>query len=276
MDKEGRDFDVELLTPEEQREQKRRLITIMLILGSMVLVILLLIVGMLSYSAGYSNGNKAKEGSTTQDSTNQSSNSESTEVPDSALVYQSQNVVGEGQIPDHFRGKEDADADHTVIEYADYSCTHCISLAQSIGDVYDKYGDDIRFIYRHFAVGFTYSDVSNKIAEAAYVVGGEEAYWQMSDKLFNDEDLSGGTYMDTDALNDKIIALANDIGVDGQAVLDTYNDSANNGIDAKIERDRQFGSDSGVNGTPTVFLGKQSITGTADDISSALDELLGK
>ena len=73
---------------------------------------------------------------------------------------------------------------------------------------------------------------------------------------------------------DKIRSYGDEIGVDGQALVDAYNNSANNGIDAKIERDRDLASQASVSGTPTVFIGKESVSGTSSAISSKLDELL--
>ena len=67
-----------------------------------------------------------------------------------------------------------------------------------------SYGDKVRFIYRHYNVGFTYSGVTAKLAEAAYVAGGEDAYWKMQDRIFGDSEWVQGAYMDDAALDDKI------------------------------------------------------------------------
>ena len=263
-------------TPAEQEERRRKLWQIGLVLGGMCLAVVVLVVGLVAYSIGY---NLANENSSADDSNiinvEQSSDSgQETDIPDEALAYQSQDMVGEGQIPDHYRGTGD-DAQITVVEYADFTCSHCINLAGNINDIYDQYGDKVRFIYRHYNVGFTYSGVTSKLAEAAYVVGGEDAYWKMQDKLFNDSTWAYGEYMDDAALEDKIRSYAGDIGVDAQKLVDAYHDSANNGIDAKIARDAELASQASVTGTPTVFVGKESVSGTADAISQKLDELLG-
>lgn len=264
------EFDFEPIPPEEQMARRLRLWKIGLLLGGMVLVILLLIVGMIGYSAGF---NTASDDGTTIAVGNPDNSSAEQDIPDEALAYQSQDVVGEGQIPDHYRGTVD-NPQAVVVEYADFSCSHCIDLAADINDIYNEYGDRVQFIYRHYGVGFTYSDVTPKIAEAAYVVGGEDAYWKMQDKLFSDTTWAQGTYMNDSELMDKIRSYGNEIGVDGQALVDAYNNSANNGIDAKIERDRNLASQASVSGTPTVFIGKESVSGTSSAISSKLDELL--
>lgn len=264
------EFDFEPIPPEEQMARRLRLWKIGLLLGGMVLVILLLIVGMIGYSAGFSTAN---ENGATIAADSPDSGSAEQDIPDEALAYQSQDVVGEGQIPDHYRGTAD-NPQVVVVEYADFSCSHCMDLAADINDIYNEYGDRVQFIYRHYGVGFTYSDVTPKIAEAAYVVGGEDAYWKMQDKLFSDTTWAQGAYMNDSELMDKIRSYGNEIGVDGQALVDAYNNSANNGIDAKIERDHNLASQASVSGTPTVFIGKESVSGTSSAISSKLDELL--
>lgn len=269
-------FNFTPISPAEQEAKRRKLWQIGLVLGGMLLAIVVLIVSLVAYSIGYNlaNSNSSADDDNIINVEQSSDSGRESDIPDEALAYQSQDMVGEGQIPDHYRGVGD-DAQITVVEYADYACSHCISLANDINDIYNKYGDKVRFIYRHYNVGFTYSGVTAKLAEAAYVAGGEDAYWKMQDQLFNDSTWYQGAYMDDVALDDKIRSYADAVGVDGQALVDAYHDSANNGIDAKISRDESLAGQANVSGTPTVFIGKESVSGTADAITSKLDELLG-
>lgn len=269
------EFNFTPISPAEQEAKRRKLWQIGLVLGGMLLAIVVLTVSLVAYSIGYNlaNSNSSADDDNIVNVEQSSDSSQENDIPDEALAYQSQDMVGEGQIPDHYRGAGD-DAQITVVEYADYACSHCISLANDINDIYSKYGDKVRFIYRHYNVGFTYSGVTAKLAEAAYVAGGEDAYWKMQDQLFNDSTWYQGAYMDDAALDDKIRSYADAVGVDGQALVDAYHDSANNGIDAKISRDESLAGQANVSGTPTVFIGKESVSGTADAITSKLDELL--
>ena len=266
-------FDFVTMTPNELRERRRKLWTIGLILGGMVLAIALLITGVISYSAGYHAGKVSTGDGDTGYSSSNGSDGSTKEIPESALAYQSPDKVGEGQIPDHYRGKQDAKV--RVIEYADYNCSHCIDLAHNMDDIYSKYGDQVQFIYRHFGVGFANSDVTAKLAEAIYLVGGEDAYWKGSAKLFSDNDWSYASREITgDELNDKIRQYARNLGLDEQRLIDTYNDAADNGIQAKLDRDEQLGEDSHVSGTPTVIIDGEVVTGTADAITAKLDKIL--
>ena len=248
-------------------------------IGVMVLGIVLVVAMLAGYGANQSGANSSDDtgsdasvDSSVSDSQTATSGDDDETIPAEAAKFQSQEVVGDGQIPDHYRGS--ADAKVVAIEYADFNCSHCISLASQLNDIYDQYGDQVQFIYRNYDVGFTYSAVTPKIAEAAYVVGGEDAYWKVHDKLFNDSTWSRGRYMDDDELRDVIIGYGDELGLDGRAIADAYADSANNGIDAKIQRDTELGQQSGVTGTPTWFINGKRASSSADGIRSDLDELL--
>lgn len=267
-------FNVELMTPSERRTKNRKLLRIGLTLGLMFLAVILLGLAMISYTIGYDNGFRvAKERFNLRRESNASASKDGDKaIPEAATIYQSPDKVGQGQIPDHYRGNRNAKI--VAIEYADFTCSHCIALSEKLGDIYSKYGDKVQFIFRHYEVGFTYSDVTTRISEAAYLIGGEEAYWRMTDQLFNDNAFAQGEYLATDQLDNKIKALAQNINIDGQAVLDAYNNSANNGIQAKINRDRQFAEQSGVDGTPSWFINGKPVRGTAEALEKKLKELI--
>lgn len=266
-------FRVVNMGPAKQEAKRRQLRCIGWILGCMIGLGVLLSVAMISYSVGYHNGEhdtlRTRQTSRTQPGDGAT---KSTEIPETAAAYQSQDRVGQGQIPDHYRGEENDKV--VAIEYADFTCSHCIALAPKLDAIYDKYGDKVQFIYRHYNVGFTYSDVTAKLSEAAYLVGGEDSYWRMSAKLFADKTFGRGDYLTTDQLNDKIRQLGRDIDLDGDKLLDAYSDSANNGIQAKLDRDQELARQSGVDGTPSWFINRQSVPGTAEAISGRLAELV--
>lgn len=258
-------------TDKKAEELKRKkLVRILIMLGVMVGLLIIVAVAMISYGLG---AKSEKDSSTTSSENSNSSSLSDEEIPESASTYQSQEMVGEGQIPDHYRGSSSPKA--TVVIYADYGCSHCQELAKNIGSVYDKYGDKVRFILRYFNVNFTNSEVMAKLVNAIYKVGGEEAFWKASDKLFADSSFSSA--LTSTELENKIKSYGVDLGLDGQAVLDAYNDSANNGVQAKVDRDQKFASDSSVQGTPAIFINRRLLnSGSADDIASELDKILNE
>lgn len=269
--KEGADkFDFKPVDKKAEVAKHKKLVKVLTTLGVMVGLLIIVIVALVSYSLGAKSEEKKSSEAASSTETSQLSDNE---IPESAGTYQSQEMVGEGQIPDHYRGSDSPKA--TVIIYADYGCSHCQDLAKHIGSVYDKYGNKVRFILRYFNVNFTNSEVMAKLVNAVYKVGGEDAFWKASDKLFADSSFSSA--LTSTELENKIKSYGVDLGLDSQAVLDAYNDSANNGIQAKIDRDQQFASSSSVQGTPAIFINRHLLnSGSADDIASELDKILNQ
>lgn len=266
--KNGNEFSVVPRDRRAEEARRKKLLKIGLTLGAMVLVLIITVVGLICYSAGVAKQDKSEA---TNTSSSESDESSASLAPESASKFMSAADVGENQIPDHYRGSDNPKV--TVIEYADYGCSHCQELAKSMGDVYEKYGDKVRFILRYYNVGFANSEVMAKLANAVYLVGGEDAFWKASDKLFEDTGFSNS--FTSVELDNKIRSYGTDLGLDGQAVLDAYNNNANNGIANKIERDISYGNDSGVSGTPSIFINRELLnSASASDLTAKLDELL--
>ena len=269
-----KEFKFKPETPGQQKAKRKKLIQIGVTLGVMAGLCLVLVTALIAYSVGYHNGQLSKS-STASNITSDSSDKstlETNSIPEDTAKLLTQADVGEGRIPDHYRGSASGKA--VAIEYADYTCPYCQNLHKDLGNIYKKYGKQVTFIFRNFKVGHTYSDITAKAAEAAYVVGGEDAYWKLGDKLYDDDIWVDSSYMSTDELNNKLKSYADEIGVDGNKLIDAINDSPNNGIDDKISRDEDMASKSNVTGTPSWFINRQEVGGTASKITTRLDNIL--
>lgn len=268
------EFKFQPETPRQKQAKRKKLLQIGLTLGTMVALCLILGTAMVAYTIGYQDGQKTKKVATSSSKTqgNQSDVDDSKAAPAEASKLLAQSDVSEGQIPDHYRGNPTAKV--IAIEYADYTCPYCQNLHPNLADIYKKYGDKVTFIFRNFKVGHTYSDITAKAAEAAYIVGGEDAYWKFGDKLYDDDVWVDSSYMTTDELNNKLKGYASEVGIDGNKLIDAMNNSANNGIDAKIARDEDLAAKSDVSGTPSWFINRQSVPGVASKIKTRLDNIL--
>lgn len=263
---------------EATAKEKKDVCNLVIALVCIGVIIVIAIIGMVTMNKQQEKIKK-EEAKAAEESSSDSDNSEKMiTAPAKDVEYQSQSKVGEGKIPDHYRGKKDAK--NKVIIYADYTCPYCITLAESMSDLHKKYDKDVMFIYRHYHVGHTYSEQTTRIAEAAYLVGGEDAFWKMTDKLFNDsskwESGSDGSEYSDDKIKGYIRDYAKLIGIDAEATVKAYDDYEKNGIQDKIDRDSKLATDSGISGTPTVFVNRDQVSADTDEISSKLDDLLGK
>lgn len=184
-----------------------------------------------------------------------------------------QEEVKKGEIPDHFRGKKDAKV--IAIEYADYACAHCQSLAPEFAKIYSDYSDRVLFIYRNFNLNFANSAITRNAAEAAFLLGGEEKFWAMNELLYSDKTWIGNA-VDEKQAEEKLKNFAKKIGLDPAKYWQTVQEADTNAIATKTAHDKEAGAKHGVRGTPTWIIDEKTISGGPDKIREALDAALEK
>jgi protein-disulfide isomerase len=153
-------------------------------------------------------------------------------------------VVDVSEDDDAVRGS--ANAQVTIIEFSDYECPFCARAAPTVEQILDTYGDQVKFIYRDFPLGFHAN--AQKAAEAAECAGEQGKYYEYHDKLF-----------DTQALD--LVSLkqhAADLGLDTTA----FNSCLDNGdMASEVQKDFSDGQAAGVSGTPTFFINGKKLVG---------------
>ena len=185
-------------------------------------------------------------------------------------------------IPDHYVGNKDAKV--VVIEYEDFACSHCAQMASTFDKIMQDYKDRVLFIYRNFNINFPNSTVTQSAAEAAYLLGGEEAFWKMHGLLFQDDSIWTGEAIPMEKRKNLLGGFARDIGLDVNKFLNSISSSAirDNGISDKIERDKKLGlamaeADKVEKiGTPMWFVNNKEAKPSDETIRKAIDEALEK
>jgi len=137
-----------------------------------------------------------------------------------------------------------ADAPVVLVEYGDYACSDSARASAVVKVVLEELEDRVRFAFRTFPHTDVNAD-AGRAAEAAESVaahGGEEAFWDMHDILFANQD----------ALEpDDLLGYAEACGVDVGAVAD---DLASGAQRPRVRADFESGVRSGVNDTPAFFV----------------------
>jgi len=137
-----------------------------------------------------------------------------------------------------------ADAPVVLVEYSDYACSDSARASAVVKVVLEELEDRVRFAFRNFPHTDVNAD-AGRAAEAAESVaahGGEEAFWDMHDILFANQD----------ALEpDDLLGYAEACGVDVGAVAD---DLASGAQRPRVRADFESGVRSGVNDTPAFFV----------------------
>lgn len=176
-------------------------------------------------------------------------------------------------LAEHVLGKSDAKV--TVIEYEDFACTHCQSFHTYAEKIQDDYKDRVKFIFRDFSLNYPNSVATLSAAEAAAMLGGNDAFWKMNKLLFQDEKWTGQA-VEPSERKTLFRDYAKQAGVTD---IDKFNtllaDTNNNGIQDRIDLDKKIGEKAGVTGTPTWIINGKKVEEVKDStVRQAIDEAL--
>jgi len=153
---------------------------------------------------------------------------------------------------DHALGPTDAPV--TLVEYGDFECPHCGRAYPLIRELRGAFGDQLRFVFRHFPVTSVHpqAELAARAAEAAAAQG---SFWPMHDRLFEHQDSLGPEMIDMEATA---------LGLDMRAFRDALDAHA---VRDHVAHDIWSGEASGVNWTPTFFINGRRV-GYAEDLES--------
>ncbi len=135
-----------------------------------------------------------------------------------------------------------------IVEFADFGCPYSQQSSFVIRTLAQKYGNRIRYSYRHFPLTDVHPD-ARQAAEAVECAGAQGKFWEYHDKLFlNQADLS----------HKALVHYAKEINLDSEA-LDACVSSGR--FASRVQTDIDAGIAAGVAGTPTFFFNGFPIAG---------------
>lgn len=139
-----------------------------------------------------------------------------------------------------------ADARLTLIEFSDFQCPYCARFYSETLPLIEKefiQTGKVRMVYRDFPLAQVHPE-AQKAAEAAQCAGEQGKYWQMHDKLFDNQKALGLA---------RIKKYARELGLSGNR-FDECLDSDR--YREEVQKDLRDGQAAGVQGTPSFFLGR--------------------
>lgn len=159
---------------------------------------------------------------------------------------------------DHIQGLIDAPI--ALVEYGDYECPYCGLAYPIIKALQERLGERMCFAFRNFPLANSHPHAQHA-AEAAEAAGAQGRFWEMHDRLFENQD----------ALEDENLAqYAEALGLDARRLMVEVLDGVHA---ARVREDFRSGARGGVNGTPTLFIDGARYRGALDEIS-LLESLL--
>jgi protein-disulfide isomerase len=144
---------------------------------------------------------------------------------------------------DSIRGRQNAKL--TLIEFSDFQCPYCARFyKETLPHIEREYiqTGKVRMVYRDFPLDNIHQD-AQKAAEASQCAGDQGKFWEMHDKLFENNQALGAT---------DLKKYAGQLGL-SQDRFDTCLDSGQ--YADEVRKDLMDGQAAGVQGTPTFFLG---------------------
>ena len=143
----------------------------------------------------------------------------------------------------------------TVVEYGDFECPSCGQAYPAVKMLLKRFGDRMRFVYRHFPLVEVHPH-AELAAEAAEAAGAQHKFWQMHDLLFEHQ-------LHLKANNLRQYALQAELDLDRydyEMKEHLYLQRVHEHIDGGVK--------SGVRSTPAFF-----VNGAVEDVSFGLERL---
>jgi len=152
----------------------------------------------------------------------------------------------------------------TLVAWSDFQCPFCSRVVPTMKKIEETYGKDVRMVFRHQPLPF--HPRAKPAAEAAMAAQEQGKFWQMHDKLFENQK----------ALEDADLEkYAADLKLDMKkfkAAMSTHK------FAAQVEQDSKDGTAVGASGTPAFFINGRKVTGAQpfEQFKAVIDEELKK
>jgi protein-disulfide isomerase len=150
---------------------------------------------------------------------------------------------------DHAQGPESADV--TLVEYGDYECPHCGRAHSIVQQVQKQLGKRLRFVFRNFPLTEIHPH-AEAAAEVAEFAGTQGKFWEMHDRLFENQERLGEPLF---------LELGEELKLSASALRQALEQRT---FEARVRADFKGGVRSGVNGTPTFFINGHRHDGSFD------------
>jgi protein-disulfide isomerase len=172
-----------------------------------------------------------------------------------------------GAQPPHIRGSDTAAV--TLEEFGDFECPPCKLLHDELKQIEPEYADNVRFIFRQFPLTSMHKNAM-EAARAAEAAGAQGRFWEMHDRLFEEQD-AWAQAPDARAL---FVDFAQSLALDTKRFTQDLDAQE---INERIVADRQRVDSIGIPGTPTLFLNGRELQGedrTPEGIRKAINATL--
>lgn len=183
----------------------------------------------------------------------------------SGSVEEKNNVGIDTEIS-HIKGNPDADV--KLVEYSDFQCPACASYEPILQKIFEDFGDDISFEYKHFPL-MTIHPLAEPAARASEAAAQQDAFFAYHDLLFENQ----ATWSKSPNPTALFEQYAEDLDLD----VDTFKRHMQSSLlRDKVRESFNEARDLGLSGTPSFLLnGEEMNITTLQDLYSQVEAAVG-
>ena len=144
----------------------------------------------------------------------------------------------------------------TLEEFGDFECPTCGNYSAELKKIEGEYGDRLRVVFREYPLYPTPHKHALIAAQAAEAAGLQNHFWEMHDKLYEDQK----AWSEATDVMPQFIDYAKQIGLD----TDRFSrDLSGEAVAARIFQDGRRAHALGISVTPTFFINNKEAKGDA-------------
>ncbi len=156
------------------------------------------------------------------------------------------------EAPAPFKGPKDAEIVVTV--YSDFQCPYSGRVRKPIYDLLKEYPDNMKLEFRHFPLSF-HKD-SNMASQASMAANAQGKFWEMHDKLFENQKALKRENLDK---------FAQELGLDMDKFKKALDEETYKDI---VDQQFKEGQKTGVRGTPSIYINGRKFQAPSRDVAT--------
>jgi protein-disulfide isomerase len=158
-------------------------------------------------------------------------------------------AAGGGRI----RGNPDAPV--TLTEFGDYQCPSCAYYHPIVMELLQRYPAQVKLLFHHYPLVQIHGNAM-AAAIAAEAAGDQGKFWEMHDRLFEDQMV----WATDPKAEEYFVNVASHLGLDTAKFRESFQSPA---TQARVLADVRKGVDAKVGGTPTFYINGQTVPASA-------------
>jgi protein-disulfide isomerase len=147
----------------------------------------------------------------------------------------------------------------TIVKFSEFQCPYCTRGAATVAELLEKYPDDVKYVFKHFPLGFHNWAKPAAIASQCAAEQSADAFWTLHDKYFEAQ---------RTLTAENIIEMTKGYLADAEIDMEQWSTCAEDteseaykAAAAVVDADTALGTQLGVTGTPGFFVNGHFLKG---------------